>query len=50
MDIGYAWLLGSSQRVGVSLGVGVTRVFGGDLDGGSMAIPNIRLLNVGIAF
>jgi len=50
MDIGYAWLLGSSQRVGVSVGFGVTRVFGGDLDGGSIAIPNVRLLNVGIAF
>lgn len=50
MDIGYAWLLGSQQRVGVSLGLGITRVFGGDLDGASIAIPNVRLLNVGIAF
>jgi hypothetical protein len=50
MDIGYAWLLGSSQNVGVSLGFGVTRLFGGDLDGASIAIPNVRLLNVGIAF
>jgi uncharacterized protein DUF3575 len=50
MDIGYAWLLGAQQRVGVSIGFGITRVFGGDLDGASIAIPNVRLLNVGIAF
>ena len=50
MDLGYAWLLGASRRVGVSIGFGVTRAFGGDLDGDSYAIPNVRLLNVGIAF
>jgi hypothetical protein len=50
MDLGYAWLLGSRQNVGVSVGFGVTRLFGGDLDGASIAIPNVRLLNVGIAF
>jgi hypothetical protein len=32
------------------LGLGVTRVFGGDLEGDSIEIPNVRLLNVGIAF
>jgi hypothetical protein len=50
MDIGYAWLLGSQQRVGVSIGLGITRLFDGDLGGASIAIPNVRLLNVGIAF
>lgn len=50
IDIGYAWLLGSSRRTSVSIGLGVTRVFGGDLDGDSIEIPNVRLLNVGIAF
>ena len=50
MDIGYAWLLGAQQRIGVSVGLGITRVFGGDLDGTSTAIPNVRLLNIGVAF
>jgi len=36
--------------VGVTVGFGTTRVFGGDGRGGSYAIPNLRLLNVGFAF
>lgn len=50
LDVGYAWLLGSKRNIGVSLGFGLTRVFGGDLDGPSFVIPNARLVNVGIAF
>lgn len=50
LDIGYAWLLGPNRDVGVTVGFGTTRVFGGDGRGGSYAIPNLRLLNVGFAF
>ena len=51
-EIGYDWLLGSRQNVGISLGIGATRLFGGTdaLDGLSATIPTLRLLNIGIAF
>jgi len=51
-EIGYDWLLGDRQNVGVSLGIGATRLFGGtdSLDGMSVTIPTLRLLNLGIAF
>jgi len=49
-EIGYNWLLGAEQNFDVSLGLGATRLFGGDLDGVSLVIPSIRLLNVGISF
>lgn len=49
--IGYGWLLGDAQRVGVSLGIGANRYFGGDLENDvSTTLPIIRLINVGIAF
>lgn len=48
--IGYGWLLGDAQRVGVSIGIGANRYFGDDLDDVSMTLPIIRLINVGIAF
>lgn len=50
MDIGYAWLFGAERNVGLTIGWGATRLFVGDLDGGSVAIPNVRLLNIGFAF
>jgi hypothetical protein len=50
MDVGYAWVLGPNRDVGASVGFGTTRVFAGDHRGGSYAIPNLRLLNVGFAF
>jgi len=50
MDVGYAWLFGAKRNVGLTIGWGATRLFGGDLDGGSVAIPNVRLLNIGFAF
>lgn len=49
-DLGYAWLLGPRRKVGVSLGFGLSRVFGSGLDGASLVIPNARLVNVGVAF
>lgn len=50
VDIGYAWLLGSRQNAAVSVGFGVSRVFGGALEGASIVIPNVRLINVGVVF
>jgi hypothetical protein len=49
-EIGYDWLLGARQNVGISLGAGATRLFGGQLRGASLTVPTVRLLNVGIAF
>jgi hypothetical protein len=49
-DLGYTWLLGPTERVGVSIGAGATRLFGGDLDGANVTLPSIRLVNVGVAF
>lgn len=49
-EIGYSWLLGSKRNVGISLGAGMDRLFGGDLDDYSINWPNIRLVNIGIAF
>jgi hypothetical protein len=48
--IGYGWLLGDSQRVGVSIGIGANRYFGDDLEDVATTLPIIRLINVGIAF
>jgi hypothetical protein len=49
-ELGYTWLMGRDQRVGVSLGAGANRLFGADLDGARLTIPTVRLVNVGIAF
>ena len=49
-EIGYTWLLGADRRFAVSLGAGATRLFGNDLDGASLTIPTVRLLNIGVAF
>jgi hypothetical protein len=49
-EIGYTWLLGSRRNVGLSLGVGLTRLFGGGEADWPGVLPTIRLLNVGIAF
>jgi len=49
--IGYGWLLGDAQRIGVSLGIGANRFFGGDIpDGSAGTLPVVRLINVGVAF
>ena len=49
-EIGYTWLMGQNQRVAISIGAGANRLFGSDLEGASLTIPNVRLINVGIAF
>lgn len=49
--IGYGWLLGDAQRIGVSIGIGANRLFGGDVDDDvQLTLPVLRLINVGIAF
>jgi len=48
--IGYGWLLGDAQRVGVSIGIGANRYFGDDLEDVSTTLPIVRFINVGIAF
>ena len=50
VDLGYSWLLGPKRNVGVSLGIGAERLFGGSLAGASLTIPSVRLVNVGVAF
>ena len=49
-ELGYTWLLGRHENVAVSIGAGVNRLFGGELSGASLAIPSLRLVNVGYAF
>ena len=50
VEIGYSWLFGSKRNIGLSIGGGVDRLFGGDLDDFDIVWPNIRLVNIGIAF
>ncbi len=50
IDIGYSWLLGPARAFYVGMGIGATRLFGGDLGDVSATVPSIRLINVGIAF
>jgi hypothetical protein len=49
-ELGYNWLLGRKENVVVGIGAGVTRLFGGELAGASLAFPTIRLVNVGYRF
>lgn len=51
VDIGYAWLLGRDRNFYIGLGIGATRLFGGDLDTNErVVIPSLRLVNIGFAF
>jgi hypothetical protein len=50
VDIGYSWLLGSKRNFYIGLGIGATRLFGGDIEEGRVVIPSIRLVNLGFAF
>jgi Protein of unknown function (DUF3575) len=50
VDVGYAWLLGAKRNHAFSVGLGTTRLFGRDLDGYALMIPNARLVNIGFAF
>lgn len=49
-ELGYGWLFGSERNFALSLGAGATRLFGGDLDGASVLIPTLRLVNIGWSF
>src|SRR5713101_2155992 len=54
LEIGYNWLLGPKQNVTIGLGFGITRMLrSGDSDDNYFmpcAVPNVRLVNIGIAF
>ncbi|MBT8396896.1 MAG: DUF3575 domain-containing protein, partial [Gemmatimonadetes bacterium] len=50
VDIGYTWLLGPSRAFYIGMGIGATRLLGGDLGDASGTVPSIRLINIGIAF
>jgi hypothetical protein len=50
VELGYGWLFGKERNFAVSLGGGVTRLFGGDLHGASALVPTLRLVNVGWSF
>ena len=49
-ELGYGWLFGAKRNFALSLGAGATRLFGGDLDEGSVLIPTARLVNIGWSF
>lgn len=49
-DVGYAWLFGEKRNFSVSLGLGATRIFGGDMKKASFTLPTFRLLNIGWSF
>jgi hypothetical protein len=51
VHVGYNWLMGAGRSFYLSLGVGATRLFGGDMpDGVSPTLPDIRLMKIGFAF
>ncbi len=50
VDVGYSWLMGANRKFYMGIGIGATRLFGGDIEDGSVTIPSLRLLNVGFAF
>jgi Protein of unknown function (DUF3575) len=49
-ELGYSWLFGAKRHVGLSIGAGVDRLFFGDELDIDLIRPNIRLVNLGIAF
>ncbi len=49
-ELGYSWLFGARRHVGLSIGAGLDRLFFGDELDIALIRPNIRLVNVGIAF
>jgi hypothetical protein len=49
-ELGYSWLFGARRHVGLSIGAGVDRLFFGDELEIDLIRPNIRLVNLGIAF
>jgi hypothetical protein len=50
VDIGYSWLLGADRNFYIGLGIGATRLFGGDMPDVRVVIPTIRLVNIGFSF
>ena len=49
-ELGYSWLFGAKRHVGLSIGAGVDRLFFGNELDIDLIRPNIRLVNLGIAF
>lgn len=49
IHIGYNWLFGANRNFYVSMGLGLTRLFGEDIDGRAV-LPEFRLLKIGFAF
>jgi hypothetical protein len=49
-EIGYDWRLGSAKNFSVGIGAGATRLFGGAMEGVSLTVPTLRLVNVGWSF
>jgi hypothetical protein len=49
-ELGYDWLLGAEKNFSIGIGAGATRLFGGSLDGVSLTVPTLRLVNVGWSF
>lgn len=50
MDMGYGWLLGPGHSFYVGLGIGAVRLIARDLGRASKVLPQIRLLDIGVAF
>lgn len=50
VDLGDSWLMGPRRTFYVGLGIGATRLMGGDMNGASTTVPNLRFVSVGIAF
>lgn len=49
VDLGYDWLFGRNRNFQFGLGAGLTRLFGGDIDGAELYLPTFRA-NFGYAF
>jgi hypothetical protein len=49
-ELGYNWLLGARKKLYLSFGAGADRLFGSDLEGITVVIPTVRIVNIGIAF
>jgi hypothetical protein len=49
-EIGYDWMLGREKNFSLGVGAGATRLFGGSLNGVSLTVPTLRLVNIGWSF
>jgi hypothetical protein len=49
-ELGCDWLLGADKDVSIGSGAGATRLFGKSLDGVSLNVATVRLVNVGWSF